>query len=78
MRTQRVSSSVVVAVGYDAPRRILEVTFRNGRTYYYVNVPPAVYRSFMSAESIGTFLNEVIKPKYRAFRMRAGKLEQVR
>ena len=78
MRTQRVSSSVVAAVGYDAGRRVLEVTFHNERTYYYVDVPASVHREFLRAESIGTYLNEVIKPRYRAFRMRAGKIEHVR
>ena len=66
MRSQRVDSSVLLSVGYDRQAGLLKVRFRNGRTYYYLGVPDTVHRELLSAESIGKYLNEVIKPNYRA------------
>lgn len=77
-RMQRVVSSVIDSVGYDAAHRILMVKFRTGREYYYVDVPPLVHRRMLAADSIGTFFNEVVKPNYPAIRTRAGRLEPVR
>ena len=66
MRTRPVDSSVILSVGYDQARHVLKVRFRNGRTYYYLAVPGNVYRSLIAAPSMGKYLNEVIKPSYRA------------
>lgn len=66
MRSKPVDSSVLIAVGYDEANRILKAHFRNGRTYYYLAVPPEVYQSLLTAPSLGKYLNEAIKPKYRA------------
>jgi KTSC domain len=68
MRSQQVDSSVALTVGYDERRCVLKVRFRNGRAYYYLAVPPAVYRDLLAAPSLGKYLNEVIKPAYRAVR----------
>lgn len=68
MRSKPVDSSVVLSIGYDDQRHILKVRFRNGRTYYYLSVPRNVYRQFIRAASAGKYLNEVIKPNYRAVR----------
>ncbi|SDD31338.1 KTSC domain-containing protein [Actinokineospora iranica] len=59
-----VSSSTVASVGYDATRRILEVEFRNGGVYQYLDVPKKVYWQFVSAKSPGTYLNGEIKDAY--------------
>ena len=69
MRIKRVASSVVAAIGYDSALRVLVVMFHNGRMYSYMHVPSHVYRAFLHAESIGSYLNEVIKPRYRAIRV---------
>ena len=71
MRSQRVDSSVALTVGYDDKRCVLKVRYPNGRAYYYLGVPPAVYRDLMAAPSLGKYLNEVIKPAYRAVRAMA-------
>ena len=39
--------------GYDAARRNLEVSFKHGRTYTYLNVPPRVFAEMQAAESKG-------------------------
>jgi KTSC domain len=66
MRSRSVESSVILSVGYDATRQILKVRFRNGRTYYYLRVPASDHRALLAAPSIGKYLNENIKPRYKA------------
>lgn len=54
-------SSLISAYGYDAERSTLAVTFKNGGTYHYANVPPHVYEDMTSAESVGKFFLRRIK-----------------
>lgn len=62
---QFVTSSNVEAVGYDAEQSELHVRFLNGRTYVYYDVEEYVYSEMVSGVSVGTFLNQKIKPNYR-------------
>ena len=64
MRRERVSSSVLVSVGYDQGKGVLEVEFAGGRVYRYFVVPAAVYRQLMEAESLGRHFNEFVRDKY--------------
>lgn len=61
---QRVESSNVWAVGYDAEFARLFVEFTTGATYRYDGVEKDVYESLMAAESVGKFLNANIKERY--------------
>jgi hypothetical protein len=70
MRSEIVDSSVIMSIGYDAQRRLLKVRFRNGRVYWYLDVPATTYRSLMTAASIGKYFNENVKPNHRAVRAR--------
>jgi len=63
-KRERVKSSVIASVGYDANQRRLEVGFHNGRVYVYFEVPPSVYEELVMAESVGKFFNEQVKPHY--------------
>lgn len=56
-----VESSVIRHVAYDAAERFLEVTFTSGRRYVYGDVPAAIYRAFLEAESKGTYFNAEIR-----------------
>lgn len=58
-----VESNQVAAVGYDAARKTLAVTFTRGlgSIYHYPNVEPQVHTDFMAAESKGKFFDERIK-----------------
>ncbi|CAA2106115.1 KTSC domain-containing protein [Variovorax paradoxus] len=62
--TTPVESHQVAAIGYDAERRTLEVTFTRspGHIYQYPNVAPEVHTAFMAAESKGKYFGEHIKP----------------
>lgn len=59
-----VESRQVAAIGYDAERRTLQVTFTRGpgHIYQYPNVEPAVHAAFIAAESKGTYFSQHIKP----------------
>jgi len=65
MERERVDSSSLSSVGYDPGSETLEVEFRNGGVYRYLEVPEGEWRSLQSAESKGSYLNTHIKPSYR-------------
>ena len=64
MLRQRVESSHIASVGYDEEQRIMEIVFRDGRVYHYLEVPPERVLSLLRAESKGRYLNAEIKPGY--------------
>lgn len=55
---------VVSSVEYDAETHELLVTFTNGKTYRYLNIPVEVYDRFIGAESKGEFFNDNIKGSF--------------
>jgi hypothetical protein len=69
MQRQAVSSSTIAEIGYDEPRRILEIQFRNGTTYQYFDISPQEHQGLMAAGSQGQYLNANIKGKYRYARV---------
>ena len=64
MERERVDSSSLSSVGYDARSETLEVEFRNGGVYRYLEVPEGEWQSLQSAESKGSYLNTHIKPRH--------------
>ncbi|AOF53691.1 KTSC domain-containing protein [Rodentibacter caecimuris] len=60
-----VHSSNVLSIAYDENFQILEVKFRSGGTYQYLNVPLSRYTGLMSAGSKGGYIADYIKPYYR-------------
>jgi hypothetical protein len=54
-------SSNLRSVGYDAATRTLEVEFKAGGLYRYLNVPAYVYDGLMSASSHGSYFDEHVK-----------------
>jgi hypothetical protein len=67
---QRVESTAIAAIGYSKRRHILEIEFVNGAIYRYLDVPPAVYRALMSAESKARFYDSNIRRHYRSIPIR--------
>ena len=58
------NSGTIASIGYDARRRELEIEFRDtGDVYRYFAVSPEEHASLMAAESKGTYLNQVFKPR---------------
>jgi hypothetical protein len=64
MKRTFVNSSSVASVGYDAATSVLEVEFRNGNVYRYFAVPSKIHGALVEADSVGAFVNTVIKPHY--------------
>jgi hypothetical protein len=56
-----VDSSAVAWVLYHRRRRDLDVGFRGGATYCYHRVAPEEYDGLLAADSIGAYVNRVIK-----------------
>ena len=66
-------SSVIAAMHYDPEHRVLSILFRGNRgRYRYFDVAPAEWADFQAAESKGTYLNAVFKPKGHRFERLAG------
>ena len=62
---QKVESTVIKEVGYDAQAQVLTVVFADtGDTYEYKGVPESVYNELMAAESKGVYFAKNIKGKY--------------
>jgi KTSC domain len=57
-------STCVARVGYDPDAEEAYVEFHDSGLYAYRGVSARVYDRFVSAESKGAFVNEVIKPRY--------------
>ncbi len=64
-----VSSSSLVAVGYDPARRELEIEFVSGRVYRYFGVPAQAHQALMRARSKGRHFNARIRDRYRFRRL---------
>ncbi|HEX6909402.1 MAG TPA: KTSC domain-containing protein [Longimicrobium sp.] len=70
MRRERLASSSLRSVGYDPSARVLEVEFRNGGVYQYLDVKDDEYEEFQEADSKGRYLNTEIKPTHRYRRLK--------
>lgn len=70
IRRVPVESKALAAVGYSKRLRALEIEFRNGAIYRYLEVTPAVYEALMSAQSKARFYDENIRHKYRSLHVR--------
>ena len=66
-----VTSSNLLAVGYDPAARTLYVAFRGPARalYAFDDVPPHIAAALMTATSHGEYLNRVIKGAYHYWRL---------
>lgn len=60
-----VFSQMATNVGYDDEARGMTVTFTNGKTVIYEGVSEDLALAVATAPSVGTMLNEQIKPNYK-------------
>ena len=65
MQRLPVDSSDIVSVGYDPKARILEIEFKEGRIYEYLEVDSETYRLFTKADSYGQYFLGSINGHYR-------------
>jgi hypothetical protein len=68
----RVQSSNVTSVGYSRHLQALEIEFKRGAVYRFLDVRPIVYRELLAAQSKGHFIAEYIRDKYSFIRIRPG------
>lgn len=57
-------SSHIKDASYDDDSRRLSITFRNGRTYEYDNVPKDFHNGLNEAPSPGRFFHRQILPRF--------------
>jgi hypothetical protein len=69
-----VESSALAAVGYSRRLRALEIEFRNGAIYRYLEVEPHVYEALLNAASKARFYDQNIRRKYRSLHVRSHSL----
>jgi hypothetical protein len=66
MKRLPVNSSALASIGYDPVEKILELEFRDhGGVWQYYSFPPATFKKFARADSLGRFFVKKIKGKYR-------------
>lgn len=59
-----VTSSSLASIGYSPKQATLEVEFKHGTIYRYLDVPADVFEALLAAESKGTFFNHAVKDCY--------------
>lgn len=58
------NSSYLTAGVYDAAEQSLTITFRDGSSWLYSNVPQGVWEGLKAAGSAGQYFHRQIKPRY--------------
>jgi hypothetical protein len=64
-RTQ-VNSRAIAAIGYSKRLHALEIEFRNGRIYRYLDVPITTYERMLSAPSKARYYDAEIRRHFRS------------
>ena len=63
-----VESSAIAAFYWSSGNEIipdaLGVTFNNGKTYRYSEVPAFVFHELLASESVGNVFNKIVRNKY--------------
>ena len=59
-----VDSTAIEKIDYRLDRNELFVTFTSGRKYVYFDVPAAIHRHFLDADSFGRYFNANIRDHY--------------
>lgn len=70
IKREAVQSTALASVGYSKRLRALEIEFRNGAIYRYLDVDRSIYRELMIAPSKARFYDERIRRKYRSLHVR--------
>ena len=59
------------SVGYESKSKILEIEFRSGAVYQYLDVPKKVHEGLRRAKSKGQYFNDEIRDEYAFVRVGA-------
>lgn len=61
-----VDSSNIKSIGYSEEDLILEISFKDGKTYQYYDVPKYEYEALMAPGSKGAYAHQNIYNKYKS------------
>jgi hypothetical protein len=64
MKRTPLDSSCLASAGYDRRDHVLEIEFRNGGLYQYLDVPSWEHQRLLDADSHGTYFNAHIRNRY--------------
>jgi hypothetical protein len=70
IKREAVQSTALASVGYSKRLHALEIEFRNGAIYRYLDVAATVFRDLMNATSKARFYDENIRGKYQRLHVR--------
>lgn len=70
IRRVPVESTALATVGYSRKLRALEIEFRNGAIYRYLEVEPVVYEDLLNARSKARYYDDFIRHRYRSLHVR--------
>jgi len=70
LKREVVQSTALASVAYSKRLRALEIEFRNGAIYRYLDVDPVIYHDLMIAPSKARFYDENVRRKYRSRHVR--------
>ncbi|HST30956.1 MAG TPA: KTSC domain-containing protein [Chthoniobacterales bacterium] len=65
-----VASTGIRSIGYSKRLHILEIEFRNGAVYRYLEVTRSVYQALMTADSKARYYDKNVKGRYSSVKMR--------
>ena len=70
MTPTNLNSTSITAAVYLEQQALLEMEFRNGAVYHYIDVPAATYETFLLAESKGAYFNRYIRNRFAYVKIR--------
>ena len=70
IKREAVESTAIGSIGYSKRLHALEIEFRNGAIYRYLDVEPSIHRDLMNAKSKARFYDDNIRKKYRSLHVR--------
>jgi len=76
--TEKVDSSTIAEVGYNATSKILKVKFKNGSSYLYIGVSKDLYQQLQKATSIGSTFHQRVKTDKRLIAVKEDDLDMTK
>jgi KTSC domain len=70
-RTQ-IDSSAIASIGYSKRQHALEIEFRNGAIYRYLDVPAQTYRDLLAASSKTGYYDSNIRHHFHSIHVKRG------
>lgn len=71
LRKKTPESSNIKSIVYQPALKVLQVSFNNGRIYWYYKVPREVYDNFITASSKGQYFWKNVKDKFTYKRIKS-------